>query len=115
MNATLTEDLVRNVVQEVLASMGRTRGGTRSTNGGARSWGVFTNVDDAVSAASGAQKEFACRGLDDRRKAVNCIRRICLEQAKELGREELEETKIGRLEHKIDKLRACAERVPGVE
>src|SRR5262245_25347325 len=115
MNAQLTEDLVRNVVQEVLASMGRTRGGAHVAHGGAKSWGVFSNVDDAVSAAAAAQKEFERRGLDDRRKAVNCIRRICLEQAKELGREELEETKIGRLEHKIDKLRACAERVPGVE
>src|SRR5262245_36983588 len=114
MNATLTEDLVRNVVQEVLASMGRTRGAAPASSG-ARNWGVFSNVDDAVSAAAAAQKEFERRGLDDRRKAVNCIRRICLEQAKELGREELEETKIGRLEHKIDKLRACAERVPGVE
>jgi aldehyde dehydrogenase len=113
MNATLTEDVIRGVVQEVLASMGKTA--MASPSGEAGGWGVFNSVDDAVAAASKAQKTFERRSLDDRRKAVACIRRICSEQAQALGREELEETKIGRLEHKIDKLRACAERVPGVE
>src|SRR5205807_9375241 len=32
-----------------------------------------------------------------------------------LGREELEETKIGRLVHKIEKLKVIADRIPGVE
>ena len=36
-------------------------------------------------------------------------------QAEELGRLELEETKIGRLDHKIDKLRNAIPQVPGVE
>ena len=58
---------------------------------------------------------FEARGLDDRRKAVDCIRKICTEQAEQLGREELEETKIGRLEHKIEKLKVIADRIPGVE
>ena len=61
------------------------------------------------------QRAFEARGLDDRRKAVECIRRICKEQAETLGREELEETKIGRLLHKIEKLTVIAERIPGVE
>jgi aldehyde dehydrogenase len=37
---------------------------------------------------------------------IAIIRRICFDQAEELGRMEMEETKIGRLEHKIGKLRA---------
>ena len=36
-------------------------------------------------------------------------------QAEELGRAELEETKIGRLDHKIGKLREAIPQVPGVE
>src|SRR5204863_7147806 len=43
------------------------------------------------------------------------IRRICTERAEDLGREELEETKIGRLAHKVEKLRVIADRIPGVE
>jgi aldehyde dehydrogenase len=62
-----------------------------------------------------AQREFESRGLEDRRKAVACIRRICTEQAEPLGREELEETRVGRLAHKVEKLKVIADRIPGVE
>src|SRR6202158_1350694 len=49
------------------------------------------------------------------RRPVACTRRICTEQADTLGREELAETKIGRLAHKIEKLKVIADRIPGVE
>ncbi|HJT76592.1 MAG TPA: aldehyde dehydrogenase family protein [Gemmataceae bacterium] len=110
----VTDDLIRNVVQEVLANL-RNGKAAPTGNGRAHRWGVFDDVPAAVAAASAAQREFEARGLDDRRKAVECIRRICRDQAEALGREELEETKIGRLPHKIEKLVAVADRIPGVE
>lgn len=109
----LTEELVRNVVQEVLSHL--RNGKAPASNGKARSWGVFEDVSAAVAAASEAQRQFEKRGLEDRKKAVTCIRRICVEQAEPLGREELEETKIGRLKHKIEKLVVAGEKTPGVE
>ncbi len=67
-----------------------------------------------MTAAGSAFQEFQTRPLADRRKAVESIRKICVDQAEELGRLELEETKIGRLDHKIDKLRnAIASRPRG--
>jgi aldehyde dehydrogenase len=114
----VTDEIVRSVVQEVLASMRTGHAATNgkpSGNGKAHAWGVFDDVDSAVSAAVAAQREFENRGLDDRRKAVQCIRKICSEQAETLGREELEETKIGKLPHKIEKLKVIADRIPGVE
>ncbi|MBY0524810.1 MAG: aldehyde dehydrogenase EutE [Gemmataceae bacterium] len=110
----VTDDLVRNVVQEVLSRM-RNGHAAAPTNGKSRAWGVFADVPSAVAAATTAQREFEARGLEDRRKALQCIRRICSEQSEALGREELEETKIGRLAHKIEKLRGVADRIPGVE
>jgi aldehyde dehydrogenase len=109
----VTDELIRNVVQEVLSHM--RNGQAKATNGHARRWGVFDDAGSAIAAASEAQKQFEARGLDDRRKAVQCIRRICDEQAETLGREELEETQIGRLPHKIEKLKVIADRIPGVE
>jgi aldehyde dehydrogenase len=109
----VTDELVRSVVQEVLAHM--RNGKAKPSNGHARRWGVFDDVGLAVAAASASQAEFERRGLDDRRKAVDCIRKICLEQAEALGRAELDETKIGRLAHKIEKLKVIADRIPGVE
>src|SRR2546430_2470505 len=112
----VTDDLIRGVVQQVLAQM---RNGHASRNGnghaGADRRGVFADVDSAVSAAATAQREFERRGLEDRRKALAQVRKICSEQAETLGREELEETKIGRLPHKIEKLKVIADRIPGVE
>src|SRR5205807_7520190 len=97
----VTDELIRSVVQEVLSHM--RNGKVKPTNGHSRHWGIFDDVDAAVQAAGQAQREFETRGLEDRRKAVSCIRRICVDQADTLGREELEETRIGRLKHKIEK------------
>jgi aldehyde dehydrogenase len=109
----VTDELIRSVVQEVLTHM--RNGKAAPSNGKARAWGVFDDVNAAVEAAAAAQGEFEKRGLDDRRKAIHRIRRICIDQAEELGRDELEETKIGRLDHKIEKLKVVGEKTPGVE
>ncbi|AGA26140.1 aldehyde dehydrogenase [Singulisphaera acidiphila] len=113
----MTEDLIRNVVQQVLSQMG---GASPATNGKATAkptgqWGIYPTADAAVTAAEAAFQEYRTRPYDDRKKAVECIKRICVEQAEELGRAELEETKIGRLDHKIAKLRDAIPQVPGVE
>jgi aldehyde dehydrogenase len=109
----VTDELIRSVVQEVLAHM--RNGKPAAGNGKPRAWGAFDDVGSAVAAAAEAQRRFEARSLEDRRKAVQCVRRICSEQAETLGREELEETMIGRLPHKIEKLTVIADRIPGVE
>src|SRR5437016_5845222 len=113
----VTDELIRSVVLEVLAHVrnGQDAPAAHRGNGQARTWGVYQDVNTAIKAAVDAQREFESRGLEARRKAVECIRTICKEQAETLGREELEETKIGRLPHKIEKLQVIADRIPGVE
>jgi aldehyde dehydrogenase len=110
----MSEDLIRSVVQQVLTQMGT---GAAPSNGKASGGdhGVFPTVEGAVAAAEAAFEEYRDRSLADRKKAVACIRDICVEQADELGRLELEETKIGRLDHKIAKLRGTIPLIPGVE
>jgi aldehyde dehydrogenase len=115
----VTDALIRNVVQEVLAHMKNGRALTKSpvsaSSATSGDWGVFDNVADAVQAATAAQREFEARGLAARKKAVDCIRKVCITKAEMLGLEELEETKIGRLKHKVEKLITCAEKTLGVE
>jgi aldehyde dehydrogenase len=110
----VTDDLIRSVLQEVLTTM-RNGSAAAKANGQAKPWGVYEDVDAAVKAASAAQAEFQRRGLEDRRKAVECVRHVCRSQAKELGRLEFEETRIGRLAHKVEKLIVAADKTPGVE
>ncbi|HWR37405.1 MAG TPA: aldehyde dehydrogenase family protein [Clostridia bacterium] len=67
--------------------------------------GVFATVDEAVNAAFAAQKRVALMSLEDRNRIISVIRRICADRAEELARIELEESKVGRLDHKIQKLK----------
>jgi aldehyde dehydrogenase len=110
----LNETLIRNVVQEVLAQL---HGQAPATNGrGYRGrYGIFTNVNEAVAAATEAFEQLSERTIEDRKRIIDHIRRISIDQCVELGTMEMEETKIGRLEHKIAKLKTLGERTPGVE
>ena len=47
----VSEELIRNVVQEVLGHM--RNGQVRPANGQAQHWGVFDDVNAAVTAAAG--------------------------------------------------------------
>ena len=61
-------------------------------------------MDEAVNAAYEAQKKVADMSLEERGRMIDIIRRICMDRREELGRMEMEETKVGRLDHKILKL-----------
>lgn len=112
----MTEDLIRNVVQQVLSQMGGDGGA--AANGASRPSGqdgVYPSADAAVAAADVAFRAFRLRPLGDRDKAVKAIKRLCVDRAEEWGRKELDETKIGRLDHKVSKLRDAIPPIPGVE
>ena len=108
---TLVESVVREVIAQLQGSVAVSGGGRHGTGQA----GMFRNVDDAVAAAGEAYRELNKRALADRGRAIAQIRRIVIDQAEELGRAELEETRIGRLDHKIEKLRVVGTRIPGVE
>src|SRR3954463_769866 len=113
----INESLIRSVVAQVLAEVNR--GGIEGAPVGAR-WsagrnGVFTCPDEAVAAAREAFEQLQERSIEDRKRIIEHIRRISIEQCVELGTMEMQETKIGRLEHKIEKLKTLGERTPGVE
>jgi aldehyde dehydrogenase len=108
-----TEELIRTVVQQVLSQLGPRANGSQPSLTGRH--GVFTCVDEAVTAATQAFEALSERSLADRKRIIDHIRRISIEQSVELGTMEMEETRIGRLDHKIEKLKTLGERTPGVE
>ena len=124
-----TEELIKSVVEQVLTRMGGAPAGTAKASlvtasslsspvggrGYSGRFGVFTCVDQAVAAATEAFEQLSQRSLEDRKRIIDHIRRISIEQSVELGTMEMEETKIGRLPHKIEKLKTLGERTPGVE
>jgi aldehyde dehydrogenase len=103
------EQLIAAIAREVLARLdGRLSGGKPGDDG------VFPTVDQAVQAAAQAQPRVGAMSLEDRGRMVTIIRRLCHDNAEEWARLELAETRIGRADHKADKLRNIR-LVPGAE
>ena len=115
----INENLIRSVVEQVISqvrSQSATSISSSTSNSPARGHsGLFDNVDQAVTAARSAFEQLQQRPIEDRKKIIDIIRRISISQCVELGTMEMEETKIGRLVHKIEKLKTLGEKTPGVE
>lgn len=110
-----SEELIRNVVRQVLSQIGT---GAHATNGSGKyagRFGIFNDVNEAVEAATEAFHQLSERSMADRKRIIDHIRRISIDSCVELGTMEMNETKIGRLKHKIEKLKTLGERTPGVE
>jgi len=132
--STINEALVRDVVTEVLSRLGKLDGGAKSSASpapsscasgtarqpsggsirGADQFGVFQNASDACAAAQEGYLQLKKKGVAGRAKVVELVKSLVVSNAVEWGRVELEETKIGRLDHKIEKLKIIS-LVPGVE
>jgi aldehyde dehydrogenase len=114
--AMIDERLVSKVVSEVLARLQtQTRAPGSSATSAQSSFGAYERMEDACEAAHRSFEKLRDLGVSARRKAINAIRRLCVAKAKEWGEIEFAETKIGRLDHKIEKLKICGDLVPGVE
>jgi aldehyde dehydrogenase len=109
----IDEALIRNVVAQVLAEVGRIP--PVSSGGYEGRHGIFTDAREAIEAAAEAYERLRERSMEDRKRIIGHIRRIAIDQCVELGTMEMNETKIGRLEHKIEKLKTLGDRSPGVE
>ena len=109
----ISENIIRDVVSQVLAEVGRAPVVSGGTLVGRH--GVFHDANEAVQAARAAFEQLQTMTIEDRKKIIAHIRRISIEQCVELGTMEMNETQIGRLEHKIDKLKTLGMLSPGVE
>ena len=133
---TINETLIRDVVNEVLGRLGGAAApktsapapapaqpacscngpGHASASPGLRGkFGVFQDANEACAAAHEAFLQLQQKGVAARRKIEEIVKTFADKNATEWGRLELEETKIGRLDHKIEKLKVIADRIPGVE
>jgi len=110
--STIDPVLVSKVVSEVLA---RLKSQTAAAPAGPSGFGVYEQMNDAVEAAHRSFQKLSKSGVSARKKAIAVIRRLCVSKAAEWGAIEFNETKIGRLDHKIEKLKICGDLVPGVE
>jgi acyl-CoA reductase-like NAD-dependent aldehyde dehydrogenase len=139
MNA-VNDTLIRDVVAEVLGKLGGTSApaakplpapsapppapepscdcGTRNistVNVALRGkFGVFQDTNEACAAAQEAYLQLKQKGIEARRKIEEIVKTLAEKNAGAWGKLEFDETKIGRLDHKIEKLKII-KLVPGVD
>src|SRR6185295_19317086 len=125
----IDEQALRTIVEDVMRSLGRspivspapapsvaaaTASAPPAIRRGGPRFGVFDDVKEACAAAQDAFEQLQTKGIAGRAKVIEIIKRLCTDKAAEWGKFEFEETRIGRLEHKIEKLQ-IVKLVPGVE
>ncbi len=134
----VNETLIRDVVAEVLGKLGGTATATakpspapsapapKSDSCGCSvkkasaapalrgKFGVFTTAEEACEAAQEAFLQLKQKGVEARRKIELVVKTLAEKNAEVWGKLEFEETKIGRLDHKIAKL-GLIKLVPGVD
>jgi aldehyde dehydrogenase len=77
-------------------------------------FGVFQDANEACEAAQEAFLQLKEKGMEARRKIEEIVKTMAEKNAESWGKMELEETKIGRLDHKVAKLKII-KLVPGVD
>ena len=77
-------------------------------------FGVFADAGEACAAAQEAYLQLKGKGIAARRKIEEIVKALAEKNAESWGKLELDETKIGRLDHKIEKLKII-KLVPGVD
>lgn len=131
--SVVNETLIRDVVADVLARLGGVPAAAKAAppqaakadcgcNGkglaaspGARGkFGVFADANEACAAAHESFLQLQKGGIAARVKIVEIVKAMAEANAEVWGKLELDETKIGRLDHKIEKLKII-KLVPGVE
>lgn len=108
----MDDKLVAKVVEQV---MSRLQKQMTAVTSGQTNFGVYDKMQDAVEAAHDSFLKLREGGIASRKRAIGVLRRLSAQNAKEWGEIEYAETKIGRVSHKIDKLKICGELVPGIE
>ena len=132
--SAVNEALIRDIVGEVLGRLGGVptaktsgpapapkadcgcngKGAATSAPGLRGKYGVFSDANEACAAAHESFLQLQKAGVAARVKIVEIVKAMAESNAEAWGKLELDETKIGRLDHKIEKLKII-KLVPGVE
>lgn len=113
LDESLVEKLVRKAIEEAkinnLIDF--------NTLEGMKTYGIFDTMNEAVEASVVAQKQLLKSSMGERQKYVETIRKTVLkkENLELISKMAVEETGIGRYEHKLIKNRVAAEKTPGTE
>lgn len=111
-------NVIEKMVRQAIADVSKENGyPTVTVHGPVGNYGVFDTMDGAIEASVIAQKELLHSTMAQRQKYVDTIRATVLNKAnlEMISMLSVEETEIGKYEHKLIKNRLAAEKTPGTE
>ncbi len=114
-----TESQIEEVIAAVIKNLNKQTPAVASTNydgsqyEGRRYIGVYTDMNDAIDAATAGYKAVRAMTLEEREKIIAKIRELCRAEAPIMAKLGVAETKMGRVEHKTAKHILVADKTPG--
>ncbi|MBN1550552.1 aldehyde dehydrogenase [bacterium] len=111
----LSDDQVQTIVNRVVQDVLKSTPVEFKESVSEENWGVFQDMDDAVEAAYEAFLLYEKMGIQDRKKFTDCVRQVTLDFKEEFSRMAIEQTGMGRLNHKIAKHENVAKHASGIE
>ncbi|MBR2374744.1 MAG: aldehyde dehydrogenase EutE [Clostridia bacterium] len=113
-----TEAQIEEVIQAVIQNLnGGVPAARNSWDGsqynGRKYIGVYTDMNDAIDAATAGYKAVRAMSLEEREKVITAIRELCRKEASIMASLGVSETKMGRVEHKTAKHMLVADKTPG--
>lgn len=109
----MDEAAIRKIVKEVVDGLVQAQPTPAPSAGGGV--GVFQTINEAIEAASGAQRQLMGMSLEARGRIIEAIRQTTRQHAEDFSRRTIEETGMGRFEDKIAKHHTVADKTPGLE
>lgn len=107
------QEIVKKVIQNVVDRIDSSETPVKNSSNG--NWGVFEDMNDAVNSAHDAFIAYKERSIQCRKKFIDAVRQMAIDHKEELAQMTVEETKMGRVEHKIAKFVNASKNSPGVE
>ena len=125
MNQTaVSEGTVSAIVAKVLSQLSAEGGanapaGTASYDSasyfGRRYIGIYDNMEEALAAVKDSYKAIRAMTVEQRETIISEIRKLCYAEAEIMAKLGVEETGMGRVEHKLLKHQLVARKTPGTE
>ena len=115
-----TEAQIEQIVASVMKGL---KSESPATNGeydgagynGKKYIGVYEDMNDAIDAAESGYKAIRAMSLAEREKVIGIIRDLCRKEAPTMAKLGVDETKMGRVDHKTAKNILVADKTTGNE
>ena len=119
--AQISENEIREIVSKVISNMSAAPAASSAAEydstqyGGRKLIGVYSDMNDAIEAANNGYKAVRAMQVEEREKIITEIRRLTREEAPIMAKLGVDETKMGKVEHKRLKHILVADKTPGTE